>query len=127
MSHSKLHDGRAAWGVQLRAGRDNLLKKLFMDLEDPFEERDLASNNVLSGACPSQARVWTPSTIKSWRPSCSIGESTSMRISSDEHEDIAPCDQVALPHITSAPLDDGPSDEGVIVSMLDTYMLHTHG
>jgi hypothetical protein len=24
---------RAAWGVQLRSGRDNLLKKLFMDLE----------------------------------------------------------------------------------------------
>ena len=46
-----------------------------------------------------------------------------MRVSSDEHEDIAPCDQVALPRITSAPLDDGPSDEGVIAFSSDDTTL----
>ena len=43
--------------------------------------------------------------------------------SSDEHEDIALCDQVALTRITSAPLDDGPSDEGVTVFSSDYTML----
>ena len=43
--------------------------------------------------------------------------------SSDEHEDIAPCDQVALTRIMSAPHDDGPSDEDVIVANSDDTTL----
>ena len=61
--------------------------------------------------------LWTSSTIKSWRPSCS------KRISSDKHEDIASCDQAALTHITSAPHDNGPSDEDVIVANRDDTTL----
>ena len=43
--------------------------------------------------------------------------------SSDEHEDIAPCDEVALTRIMSAPHDDGPSDEDVIVVNSDDTTL----
>ncbi len=41
----------------------------------------------------------------------------------DSSDDIAPCDQVALPRITSAPHDDDPSDEDVIVANSDDTTL----